>query len=310
MDHVQSALQDVRTYEVLKNYFLVTKPRLVVANLISAAGAFFLAAQGHLPTTLFLSVMTGLSCVVASGCVLNNYIDRNIDKDMARTCGRALAVGAISLKGSLVYATALGMVGTAILSAGATPLALTIALAGFAIYVGVYSLYLKRNSAYSTIIGSLAGAAPPLAAYCAVRNQFDIGALLVLAIFSLWQIPHSYAITIFRYNDYVAAEIPVMSVRAGIPATKKHIVWHTIAFIFATQMLTAFGYAGRAYLAAATVLGLCWLCMALHGYKTRDDRLWSRRLYLFSILTIFILSIMMSIDFAKPPTWAAAMGQL
>ncbi len=202
------------------------------------------------------------------------------------------------------------MAGTAILSAGTTPLTLAIALAGFVIYVGVYSLYLKRNSAYSTIIGSLAGAAPPLAAYCSARNTFDIGALLVLAIFSLWQIPHSYAITIFRYNDYAAAKIPVMSVRSGISATKRHIIWHTVAFILGAQMLTAFGYAGHAYLAVATGLGLCWLCMALHGYKTCDDRLWSRRLYLFSILTIFILSIMMSIDFAKPPAGMIAMGQL
>ena len=178
---------------------------------------------------------------------------------------------------------------------------MVIALAGLAIYVGVYSLYLKRNSAYSTAIGSLAGAAPPLAGYCAVTGNVDLGAVIVLAIFCLWQIPHSYAITIFRYNDYAAVALPVMPVKSSIPATKKHIVWHIIAFTLAAQMLTAFGYAGYSYLAVSTVLGLSWLCMALHGYKTCDDRVWARRLYLFSILAIFVLSIMMSIDFVASP---------
>ncbi|WP_169725388.1 heme o synthase [Fundidesulfovibrio putealis] len=300
MDHAQYALQDVRSQDVLRNYFLVTKPRLVAANLISAAGGFFLAAQGHVSAVLFLSLMAGMSCIVASGCVLNNYIDRYIDRGMARTRGRALATGAISLRGSLVYAAALGLAGAAILLSGTNALCAVIALLGFVVYVCVYSLYLKRNSAYSTVIGSLAGAAPPLAAYCAVRNDFDLGALIVLGIFSLWQIPHSYAITIFRYNDYAAVSIPVMPVKAGIAATKKHIVWHIAAFILAAQLLTVFGYAGYAYLAVSTVLGLCWLATALHGYRADDDRAWARRVYLFSILTIFILSVMMSVDFARP----------
>ena len=301
MDHVQSALPDVRSLGVLKHYFLVTKPRLVAANLISAAGGFFLAAQGHISIGLFLSVMAGLSCIVASGCVFNNYIDRNIDKDMDRTCGRALVTGAISQMGSLVFATSMGLAGAVILWTGTNTLALAMALAGFGVYVVVYSLLLKRTSAYSTVIGSLAGAAPPLAAYCAARNSLDLGAFIVLSIYCLWQIPHSYAITIFRYRDYAAAALPVMPVKSSIPATKKQIVWHIAAFILAAQMPTAFGYAGYAYLASATVLGLCWLGMALYGYKTMDDQIWARRLYLFSILTIFILSVMMSIDFATPP---------
>lgn len=300
MDHAQHALPDVRPQEVLKNYLLVTKPRMVAANLISAAGGFFLAARGNISFDLFLCVIAGLSCIVASGCVFNNYIDRHIDKSMARTCCRALATGAITLKGSLVYATALGLAGAAILLAGTNAPCLGIALFGFVMYVGVYTLCLKRTSASSTVIGSLAGAAPPLAAYCAVQNGFDPGAVIVLAIFSLWQIPHSYAITIFRYDDYAAARVPVMPVKAGIATTKRHIVWHIAAFILAAQALTIFGYAGYACLAVSTVLGLCWLATALRGFWTGDDRLWARRVYLFSILTIFILSVMMSIDFAQP----------
>jgi protoheme IX farnesyltransferase len=300
MDHAQPALSHVRSYEALKNYFLVTKPRLVAANLISAAGGFFLAAKGHASMALFLWAMGGMSCIVASGCVLNNCIDRHIDRGMVRTCRRALATGAISLNGSLTYAATLGAAGAAMLWAGTNAPTLAVALAGFAVYVGVYSLYLKRNSVLSTAIGSLAGAAPPLAGYLAVTGQLDLGALAVLAIFSLWQIPHSYAIAIYRYNDYAAVNIPVMPVKSSIEATKRHILWHVAAFIPVSQMPTFLGYAGYAYLAAATLLGLCWLYMALAGYRAGDDRLWAKRLFIFSILIIFVLSVMMSVDFARP----------
>jgi protoheme IX farnesyltransferase len=288
-------------YETLKAYLLVVKPRMVAANLLAAAGGFFLAAQGHASIALFASVMAGLCLIVASACVCNNCIDRRLDRDMARTSGRPLATGAVSLAGCLVYAGILGAAGAAVLAAGTNARALAVALGGFAVYVGVYSLVLKRRSMYSTAIGSLAGAAPPLAAYLAVRGRFDSGAFIVLAMFSLWQIPHSYAIAIFRLEDYAAARVPVMPVKAGVPATKRHIIWHIVAFTLAAQMLTAFGYAGYAYLASATVLGLCWLYLALSGGREGDDRPWARRVYLFSILTIFVLSVAMSVDFAAPP---------
>lgn len=282
---------------VLKKYFLVAKPRLVAANLISAAGGYFLAAKGHISPELLLSVMAGLACVVACGCVLNNCVDRRLDRGMARTRDRLLATGEVSLKEGLLLATALGVAGAAILMAGTSPLVVAVALAGLAVYVVVYSLYLKRYSVYSTVVGSLAGAAPPVAAYCAVSNGFDPGAFIVLAIFSLWQVPHSYAITIFRHDDYAAVEVPVMSVKSGVRATKKHIFWHTVAFTLVAPLLTVFGYTGRSYLAVAVVLGLGWLGLAISGYTTPDDRLWSRRVYLFSIMAIFILSVMMSVDF-------------
>ena len=166
--------------------------------------------------------------------------------------------------------------------------------------MGVYSLYLKRNSVYGTLIGSLAGAAPPLAGYCAASNRFDLGALILLSIFSLWQMPHCYAIAIFRFDDYAAAAIPVLPVKQGMPAAKKHIVGYILAFMAAALMLTFGGYTGYRYLAVAAALGLSWLYMAWSGYRTSDERLWAKKLFVFSILTIFVLSVMMSIDATVP----------
>ena len=288
--------------KVIKNYLLVAKPGIIIGNLICAAAGFFLASRGRVDLTLLLSSVLGISLVVASGCVFNNCIDRNMDRKMTRTRNRVLAKGLMSLKAAVCYAFLLCIAGMALLWATTNLLSFAITLTGFAIYVGVYSLYLKRKSVYGALVGSLAGAAPPLAGYCAVSNRFDLGAMILLSIFSLWQMPHCYAISIFRFDDYAAAEIPVLPVERGLPAAKKHIAGYLLAFVAATLTLTFGGYTGYRYFAVAAVLGLLWLYMVWTGYRTSDERLWAKKIFVFSILSIFALSIMMSIDFTVPAT--------
>ena len=284
----------------IKNLLLVAKPGIIFGNLVTAAGGFLLAAKGRIDLAVLLPTIIGISLVVASGCVFNNCVDRKMDRKMARTRNRVLAQGLMSPKVAVFYASLLGIAGTALLRAATNTLSVVIVLTGFAIYVGVYSLYLKRNSVYATLIGSLAGATPPLAGYCAVGGRFDLGALILLMIFSLWQIPHSCAIAIFRFDDYAAAAIPVLPVKLGMSVVKKHIVGYILVFMMATLMLTFGGYTGYSYLAVAATLGLLWLHMALTGFKASDDRLWAKKLFTFSLITIFILSVMMSIDFMVP----------
>ena len=281
---------------MMKQYLQVTKPGIIFGNLISVVGGFLLASKGDIDYPLFIATLLGVSLVVASGCVFNNYIDRDIDSVMERTKNRPLVRGLIDPKISLVYASVLGIACMVLLLVAANVVAMLIAVGGFVVYVGVYSLYMKRKSVYGTLVGSLSGAAPPVIGYCAVTGQFDTGALILLLIFSLWQMPHSYAIAIFRFKDYQAANIPVLPVIKGISVAKNHIILYIIAFMFATLMLAISGYAGYKYLIVAAAVSAWWLGMALSGYKTTNDRLWARKLFVFSIVAITSLSVMMSVD--------------
>ncbi len=285
-----------------KRYLQVTKPGITAGNLIATVGGFLLASQGHaLDWGLLLATMAGLSLVVASGCTINNCIDRDIDARMARTQKRVLVTGAMSLKAAFAHGVVLGAAGFATLAIWTNMLALACAMFGYFIYVGVYSLYMKRHSVYGTVVGSLSGAVPPVAGYCAARGQFDMGAVILLLMFCLWQMPHSYAIAIFRFNDYEAAKIPVLPVVRGVPEAKRQIVLYIIAFAVATVMLAVGGYAGYGYLVVACATSLWWLKMAMAGYKPEtDDRLWARQVFLFSTITICALSVMMAVDGRVP----------
>lgn len=280
----------------IRNYVAIAKPGIIVGNLISAAAGFFLASRGRIDFIALAATLLGISLVVAAGGVLNNCVDREIDRQMTRTRQRALAQGRISLAAALFYATLLGLAGLVLLLAATNLLTVVIVLAGLGIYVGVYSLYMKRRSVYATLVGSLAGATPPVAGYCAVTGRVDLGAVILLAIFSLWQMPHCYAIAVYRFDDYTAAAIPVLPVQQGTAAAKKHMIGYILAFTAATLMLPLGGYTGLRTMAVATGLGLAWLFLAWWGHPAVDERLWAKKLFIFSILTIFVLSVMMSID--------------
>jgi protoheme IX farnesyltransferase len=282
---------------VFKKYINVTKPGIVFGNLISVAGGFFLASQGTVNLTLLLMTMLGVSLMIASGCVINNVIDRDIDLLMERTKNRVLVQGLMSPSVALVYGAILGVVGAWVLYTQTSPLVLWVVMVGYVVYVGLYSLYLKRHSVYGTLVGSLSGAMPPVAGYCAVSQQFDAGAWILLLIFSLWQMPHSYAIAIFRLKDYAAASIPVLPVKKGISVTKHHIILYIIAFVIATSLLTWNYYTGMKYLVVSLVMGGYWLYMGWSGYQAKNDQVWARKLFGFSILMITALSVMMSVDF-------------
>ncbi|MGO2011930.1 MAG: heme o synthase [Pseudoalteromonas sp.] len=283
---------------MFRRYLKVTKPGIIMGNLISVAGGFLLASQGDIDGWLMLATLLGLSLVVASGCAINNVIDRDIDSRMARTKTRVTVTGEMSAKAALVHGVVLGVVGFSLLAIYTNWVAVFFAVFGYVIYVGVYSLYMKRRSVYGTFIGSLSGAVPPVVGYCAVSAQFDAGALILLVMFSLWQMPHSYAIAIFRYQDYKSACIPVLPVAQGIDKAKNHIVMYIAIYALVVMLLTIGGYTGMAFLAVACTTSFWWLLMALRGYRRNIDISgWARQVFAFSIINITALSIAMAVDY-------------
>ncbi len=283
---------------MFRRYWSVTKPGIIMGNFISVAGGFLLASKGDVDLWLMTATLIGLSLVIASGCAINNVIDRDIDIKMARTRTRVTVTGEMSGMAALCHGIVLGIMGFGLLIAYTTQVAVLFAAFGYFIYVGVYSLYMKRNSVYGTFIGSLSGAVPPVVGYCAVTGQFDMGALILLVMFSLWQMPHSYAIAIFRFKDYQAANIPVLPVAQGIDKAKRHIVLYIAIYTLVVMLLPINGYTGAAFMAVACTTSFWWLLMALRGYRRNIDVSgWARQVFAFSIINITALSIAMAVDY-------------
>ena len=282
---------------MIRNFISVTKPGIIMGNVITLSGGFFLASRGVINYWLLLATIVGISLIIACGCVINNYIDRDIDGLMKRTQKRVLVKGLISPRAIFIYAFCLGALGTGGLLFCTNILATLLALSGLFVYVVIYTMVLKRNSVLSTVVGSISGAIPPLVGYCAVTNHIDAGAIVLFIMLCLWQVPHSYAIAIFRFEDYVAAKIPVLPVKKNILVAKFHMLLFVFLFVVASVSLYYFGYVGRSYLAIALMLGLLWLFLSAKGFVVANTTRWARQMFFLSILIITILSIAMAINY-------------
>jgi heme o synthase len=285
--------------ERIKEYYYLCKPGIVRGNLIAAIAGFFLASRGDFDAAKFASMVIGLSLVIASGCVFNNFIDRHIDIKMKRTKNRALAKGSINNRSALIFASTLGLFGIFILAIGASSSAAIGAAVGFIFYVVIYSIG-KRRSVHGTVIGSVSGAVPPVVGYLAVTSSLDWAAIILFLILVVWQMPHFYAIAVRRAEDYKAANIPVLPLEKGFHVTKLHTIAYTFAFILCVPLLTLAGYTGRTYLIVGLLLALAWFVLAIKGLTVSNDRLWARQMFLFSLLILTSLSALISFNNVLP----------
>lgn len=284
---------------MIKPYLKLTKPGIIGGNLVAAVGGVLLASQGNINWLLLLAVCVGTTLIVASGCVFNNVIDIDIDKLMKRTCERELVKKVVPVSHALMWASILCLAGFFTLYQYTSLVAFQFGVLGFVVYVGFYSLYFKRKSVHGTLIGGLSGACPPVIGYCAVTGQFDTGAAILFITFCLWQIPHSYAIAIYRFEDYKSASIPVLPVEIGIARARYHIIGYIIAFAMAALTLTYLGYAGSWYALGMGLVSLHWLYIAKVGYQKVPDAQWGKKMLLSSIFNIMVFCTLISLDFSS-----------
>lgn len=277
-----------------RNYYSLMKPGIIFGNALTMVAGFALGSRGNLDLWLFLHTFLGLSLVIASASVFNNYIDRELDAKMERTANRPLVTGAILPKEALLFGLVLGGAGFFLLGSYVNLLAFLMALFGFSVYVFIYSLS-KAHTVHATLIGSFAGAVPPVVGYVAVTNRFDLGALLLFLTLILWQMPHFFAIAIYRLEDYAQASIPVMPLKRGTVATKLSMYFYILAFIVSSSLLTLFDFTTLFYLITIGLVGLIWLSLCVQGFTCKNETLWARKMFFFSLVAIATMSIMVPI---------------
>lgn len=283
---------------LLKTYFELAKPERTLANVLTAAAGFLFASQWEGDWLSFVALIVGSTLVIGSACVLNNFLDRDLDRKMARTKNRALASRQVSGVSGIIYGVFLGVLGFAV-AAYANWLTVAVLATGYFSYVVLYGLA-KRYTVYSTLIGAVPGAASLVAGYTAAANRLDEAAVILFFIMLSWQMVHFYAIGIYRLKDYAAAKIPVWPVKYGIKSTKIQMFIFLILFIFSSSLLTWGDYTGYFYLGGVLLLSTFWLQTAFSGYQSRDDAQWARKMFKFSLIVLLGMSVLLAIGPVLP----------
>ena len=262
---------------------------------MTAAAGFLLAASVFgFSWIKFFGVVGGVSLVIASACVLNNILDRDIDARMSRTKNREIAAGNISLHSALVYAILLGLAGLGTLYLLTNTLTVLLGIISYGWYVGIYGLS-KRTTPLSTAIGAVCGALPPMAGYTALSGQVDGVAWSLFWILMIWQLPHFYAIAIFRANDYKEAGLPVWSVLFGAESTRAQILFWAVVFVFVVSIPTIIGVTGYVYLAIMLAVSMYWAGLGAWFYRQENAERWSKRMFGVSLVVLLVFCATISL---------------
>lgn len=261
---------------------------------MTCAGGFLLAARGHIHVGNFAATVAGTSLVIASACVVNNYIDRSIDSQMKRTKWRTKVTTQVSLTAGLLYAAGLASIGAVLLLWGANWLTAAVGATGMLFYVVLYS-FMKRRSIHGTVVGCVSGATPLVAGYTAVTNHLNTACILLFMLMVFWQLAHFYAIGLYRLEEYRSAKLPIMPVVKGAQTTKQLIILNILGFGATVSLLTLFHYAGYVFLVTMLALTILWLQRGIKGYGVAGDAQWAKGMFRFSLIVISGLSLMLSL---------------
>ena len=284
---------------IAKQYWSLTKPRVVALIVFTAVIGMFLAVPGMPPLRQALLGTLGIWLAASSAAAINQLLDSRIDAQMARTSWRPLVSGTLTPRQALVFAMVLAAVSMTVLGVWVNRLTALLTFASLIGYAVVYTVYLKRATPQNIVIGGLAGAAPPLLGWAAVTNMsgewdWPYALLLVLIIF-VWTPPHFWALAIFRRDDYARAMVPMLPVTHGVQYTRWQILFYTVLLVVVTVLPRLTGMSGDFYLGGALVLGVVFIWYA---WKLMDppDEFYAMRVFNYSIVYLMALFAFLLVD--------------
>ena len=279
--------------QVVRDYVALTKPKVQSLLLLTTVTTMYIAGDPSLG--LVLVVLLGGSLSAGGAGAVNHWYDRDIDAQMARTADRPVPSGRVAPEHALIFGCVLAALAVVVLWVGANPLAAALSFSGFAGYVGVYTMWLKRRTPQNIVIGGAAGAVPPLVAWAAVTGELTGLAFYLFAIVFFWTPPHFWALSLLMKNEYARVGIPMLPVVRGEKETRRQIFLYSVLLYAVTQLPFSAGRFGVIYLASSLVLnavfiGLAWRLQRHPGRKS------ALRLYLFSLLYLALLFAAMLLD--------------
>ena len=274
---------------VVNDYVQLTKPQIMSLLLFTAAGGAALGSAHEINLLAILITVVGGALAAGGASALNIALETDVDSTMPRTSKRPVVAGRISRRNAIIFGLLLNVMSFVFLALTANFLAASLAILGTVLYVGLYTLFLKRRTWHNIVIGGAAGAVPPLVGYAVATGGLDISAWYLFTIIFFWTPPHFWALALLIKDDYAKANIPMLPVVSSTRDTRLQILLYSVLLAAMTVAFTGINrHLGLLYLVGSIILGLLlvWLAVKLMRSNTRRA---AKRLYLYSLLYLFLL---------------------
>jgi protoheme IX farnesyltransferase len=277
------------------DYIELMKPR-VMSLVVFTALVGLLIAPGHVHPVIAFAALLCITVGAGAAGALNMWYDADIDARMGRTAGRPIPRGRVTPGEAAGFGFTLAAF--SVVTLGLLVNLLSAALLAFTIffYVAIYTVWLKRSTPQNIVIGGAAGALPPVIGWAAASGTLGVEPVLLFLIIFFWTPPHFWALSLYRVEDYIRAEIPMLPVVAGERETRRQILLYTLILAPLGLAPWLFGYAGLAYGVAALTLGIVMIALAVRVWTERAGYVASKQMFGFSILYLFALFAVLLVD--------------
>lgn len=279
----------------INQFYRLTKPRVVSLIVFTAVIGMFLAVPGAVPIDILFLATLGIALVAGAAAALNCLVEQKFDAVMARTRGRPLPQGKVSVPETLFFLGLIGGLGLFILHQWINPLTMWLTLGTFVGYAIIYTVILKPLTPQNIVIGGASGAMPPVLGWAAVTGQISPDALLLFLIIFAWTPPHFWALALYRKHEYAQIGMPMLPVTHGDKFTRLHVLLYTLILCVVTVLPYISQMSGLIYLIGALVLDAIFLYYALQIYLKYSDQL-ARTTFRYSIIYLALLFVVLLVD--------------
>ncbi|WP_137937057.1 heme o synthase [Chitinivorax sp. B] len=286
-----------------REFWALTKPRVVTLIVFCAVIGMFLATSGLPPLVPLMAATLGIGLVAGSAAAINCLVEQKIDAVMARTRARPLPRGQITNSQTLLFAGLLGGTGLWLLYVLVNPLTMWLTLGTFVGYAIIYTVLLKPATPQNIVIGGASGAMPPVLGWAAMTGNISHDALLLFLIIFAWTPPHFWSLALYRKQEYARAGLPMLPVTHGDEYTRLQVLLYTIILTAVTMLPVATGMSHAIYLITALVLDLIYLIYAWRILVNYSDTL-ARSAFRYSILYLSVLFSALMVDHYLPLNWS------
>jgi protoheme IX farnesyltransferase len=273
----------------VSSYIQLTKPRIVLLVLVTAVAALVMEGSLVARPGRFLLVLLAITMVAGSANAFNQYFERDLDAQMARTrTRRPLPLRHVSAQGALSFAITIGVLSVALLFVVGNALSAWLALGTILFYGFGYTLWLKPRTVHNIVIGGAAGAMGPVIAWAAASGGLTLAPILLFLVIFLWTPPHFWALALCVKEDYRAVRIPMLPLVRGDAETYRQIEIYSVALVTLTLAMPFLRTGGLVYLLLALGLGCVFVWKAVRARRLATVRsAWE--VFGFSILYLFVL---------------------
>jgi protoheme IX farnesyltransferase len=279
----------------ISDFFVLSKPLIVALLLVTTFGGLVMGGRAWPSPILAFWTLLGGALAAGGSSALNQYIDRELDKNMQRTSKRPLATGRLTAAEGLAYGLGLCLTSYYILAGFVNLTAALLSLAGIFYYVIFYSVWLKKATVQNIVIGGGAGAIPPMVGWAAAAGHLSLAAWILFLIIFMWTPPHFWALAIVRKKDYENAGVPMLPVIKGERETRLQILIYTFVLVGTTMLLPIIKATGIIYLVSASLLGL-WLIYGAWRVWTVPGNKVAFMMYRWTSMYLMFIFIALVID--------------